>query len=350
MTRKPDQKAAPVLTATRAVAIALLPLAVQSAAAQEVVQLRAADSFPTGHYIAQSLIIPFTERVTERTGKTDFVYFPAEQLGKAKDLLSLTQTGVTDIGYVGPSYVSDKMPLSAVGQLPEAFSTSCEGTMAYWEIARPGGALDQVEFAPNGVRLLMAMVLPPYNLMTSKREITGLDSMKGLKIRSTGGALDLTVQKIGGVPVQMPAPEVREALSRGTIDAGLFPYPSVTPYGMEAFLDWGTQGLNFGSFVATYVISQDKWNSLPEDVQLAMTEIGEELTREGCAVADVQNLDVKEKIAAAGVTFVDLPAEDGEKLVEILSTVGAEWAAQLDGQGKAGTAILEAFRAALAKN
>lgn len=349
MTSKPNQTT-PIRAATRVLALALLPFAVQSAAAQDKVALRAADSLPPGHYIAQSLIEPFMARVTERTGKTEFAYFPGEQLGKAKDLLSLTQTGVTDIGYVGPSYVSDKMPLSAVGQLPEAFSTSCEGTLAYWEIARPGGALDQAEFAPAGVRVLMAMVLPPYNLLTSKREITGLDSMKGLKIRSTGGALDLAVQKIGGIPVQMPAPEVREALSRGTIDAGLFPYPSVTPYGMEAFLDWGTQGQNFGSFVATYVISQNKWDSLPEDVQQAMTEIGEELTREGCQIADQQNVEVKQKIADAGVTFVDLPAADSKKLAEILATVGSEWAAQLDSQGKPGTEILEAFRAALDRN
>ncbi|MDD9707975.1 TRAP transporter substrate-binding protein DctP [Seohaeicola sp. SP36] len=335
--------------AVGALALALLPLAVLPASAQQI-ELRAADSLPTGHYIAESLIVPFMEKVSARTGQTEFAYFPAQQLGKAKDLLSLTQTGVSDIGYVGPSYVSDKMPLSAVGQLPEAFSTSCEGTMAFWGIAKPGGALDQAEFAPNGVRLLMAMVLPPYNLLTSSREITGLESMKGLKIRSTGGALDLTVQKIGGVPVQMPAPEVREALSRGTVDAGLFPYPSVPPYGMEVFLDWGTQDLNFGSFVATYVISLQKWNSLPEDVQQAMTEIGADLTMEGCATADQQNAEVKLQIANAGVTFVDLPAEDTQKLVEILSTVGSEWAAELDGQGKPGTEILEAFRAALAKD
>ncbi len=339
---------APLRVAGRALALAALPLAVQPVAAQEI-ELRAADSLPTGHYIAKALIEPFMERVSERTGKTEFAYFPAQQLGKAKDLLSLTQTGVTDIGYVGPSYVSDKMPLSAVGQLPESFTTSCEGTMAYWEIAKPGGALDEAEFAPNGVRMLMVMVLPPYNLMTSSREITGLESMKGLKIRSTGGALDLTVQKLGGVPVQMPAPEVREALSRGTIDAGLFPYPSVTPYGMEAYLDWGTQDVNFGSFVATYVISTEAWDKLPEDVQQAMTEIGETLTQEGCETADAQNIVVKQQIADAGVTYVDLPAEDTETLAEILGTVGAEWAEQLDAQGKSGTDILEAFRAALEK-
>ena len=108
--------------------------------------------------------------------------------------------------------------------------------------------------------------------------------------------------------------------------------------------------MNFGSFVATYVISHEKWNNLPEDVQQAMTEIGEDLTREGCEIADRQNLEVKQQIADAGVTFVDLPAGDVEKLEEILSTVGSEWAEQLDSQGKPGSEILEAFRSALGQN
>jgi len=321
---------------------------VPGASAQEIT-LRAADSFPSGHYIAVNLVQAFMDAVSEKTGgKIAFEYFPAQQLGKAADLLLLTQSGVADIGYVGPSYVSDKMPLSSVGELPEAFNSSCEGTKAYWEIAKPGGVLDQAEFAPNGIRLLMAMVLTPYNLVTSNRKITGLDSIKGLKIRTTGGAKELAVLKVGGVPVQMPAPEVREALSRGTIDAGLFPNPSILPYGMEAFLKHGTQGINFGSFVATYVISTERWNTLSPETQELMTSVGKAVTLSACAVADSYDRSDKETLIESGVVFADLPEADAAEISEILGTISSEWAADLDAQGKKGTEVLEAFRAALA--
>lgn len=330
-------------------ALALGTLAVVPGASAQEITLRAADSFPTGHYIAENLVQVFMDTVNEKTGgKVAFEYFPAQQLGKAADLLSLTQSGVTDIGYVGPSYVSDKMPLSSVGELPEAFHSSCEGTKGYWEIAKPGGVLDKAEFAPNGVRLLMAMVLTPYNLVTSGREITGLDSIKGLKIRSTGGAKELAVLKIGGVPVQMPAPEVREALSRGTIDGGLFPNPSIMPYGMEAFLEHGTQGINFGSFVATYVISTERWNTLSPETQEIMTSVGEAATMSGCEVADGLDKTDKNTLIEGGVVFADLPEAEAAEIAKILGTVSSEWAANLDAQGKNGTEILEAFRAALA--
>ena len=329
---------------------ALMMAAVAAPVAAQEVTLRLADSLPVGHYMTTGVADPLMAKTKEMTGdKVAFEHFPAEQLGKAKDMLSLVQSGVADIAYVGASYSADKLPLSSVGELPEAFTNSCEGTKAFWSIAKPGGALDVAEYQPEGVRALAVLVLSPYQLFVHG-DLTGIGDVSGMKVRVTGAPKIAAIQKLGGVPVNVPGPEAREALSRGTIDAGLFPYPSVTPYGMETFLDWGTQGMNFGSFVATYVIRQEKWDSLPEDVQQAITEIGEDLTREGCETADRQNLEVKQQIAEAGVTFVDLPAGDVEKLNQILSTVGSEWAEQLDAQGKPGTEILEAFRSALKRN
>ena len=328
-------------------ALGTASLAATAAQAQEL-KLRVGDSFPVGHYIPENMTKFWMERVTELTdGKVAFEYYPAEQLGKAKDLLSLTQTGVIDIGYVGASYVSDKLPLSSVAELPENFTTSCQGTNAFWKIARPGGALDKVEFAPNDVRILMVMVLPPYQVLTSKTPITGLDSLRNLKLRTTGGAKEIATVKVGAVPVQISAPETRDALSRGTIDGVLFPHSSVLPYDIHPFLKYGTQNVNFGSFVVTYAISQDRWDALPENVQAAFVQAGDEATAKGCEAAD--NLDLKDKqtIADSGVSFVSFPAADEEKLLELMGQVSDEWAADLDSRGRPATDILNAFREAL---
>ena len=58
-------------------------------------------------------------------------------------MLKLTQTGVADIGYVAPAYASDKMPVSEVAMLPGAFEHSCQGTLAYWKLARSGVIAEQ---------------------------------------------------------------------------------------------------------------------------------------------------------------------------------------------------------------
>ncbi|MFC0280756.1 TRAP transporter substrate-binding protein DctP [Falsigemmobacter intermedius] len=333
------------MTSAAGLMAALLATAAPATAAET---LRVGDSFPVGHYIAENLAKVWMDRVTEKSGgEIKFEYFPAEQMGKAKDLLALTQSAALDVGYVGASYVSDKLPLSSVGELPEAFTTSCQGTKAFWKIAQPGGALDQAEFAPNGVRVLMVMVLPAYQIFTKDREITGADSFKGLKIRTTGGAKEIASKLLEAIPVQIPAPESREALSRGTLDALLFPNGSILPYEMQPFLKYATTGQNFGSFVVTYTISQQKWDSLSPEVQKVLAETGEETTLSACEVADQLDVSDREKIAAAGVKYVELPEADAKKVGDLMATVGDQWAADLEARGRPAKAILQAFRDAI---
>lgn len=324
----------------------MLGLSTGVATAQDVT-LRVADSLPVGHYIAESLLLPFLAEVEQTSGgKIGFDYFPAQQLGKAKDMLSLTQTGVTDIGYIGASYLADKLPLSAVAQLPGSFSSACEGTMAYWTLAKPGGVLDQEEYAPEGVRALMVLALAPYQLFSAK-EISDLDSFKGQKMRTSGGSQSLAMSNLGGVPVQMSAPETREALSRGTLDAIVFPHSSVPPYDLTPHLKTATEGLNLGSFVLAYMISQDKFDSLPADLQQALTEAGENATRSACEIVDARDSSDKQAIADGGVSFVKLPEADMVEIQTILAGVGDEWAAELDARGRPGSAVLSAFKGAL---
>src|SRR5690606_25050744 len=142
------------------------------------VTLRVADSLPVGHFFSNYATKYWMEEITKRTkGEVKFQYYPAEQLGKAKDLLALTQSGVADVGYVVPSYASDKMPLTAVAELPGSFSDSCSATLAYEKLARDDGILAQKEFKPNGVRLMFTLVLPPYQVFSGKKPIENIKSL-----------------------------------------------------------------------------------------------------------------------------------------------------------------------------
>ena len=99
-------------------ASALLAAAAGPAAAQEKITLRLAESLPAGHVIHELVAKPFMELVTKGTnGQVTFQEFPAEQLGKAKDMAQLPVAGVADVSYIVPSYSSDKYPLTAVAEL-----------------------------------------------------------------------------------------------------------------------------------------------------------------------------------------------------------------------------------------
>src|SRR3954468_11228769 len=162
------------------------------AQAADPVRLRVADSFPKGHFILKLIVEPWMEEVKKRTNDAvTFEHYPAQQLGKAADMLKLTQTGVADIGYTAPGYISDKMPVSEVAMLPGAFAHSCQGTLAYWKLARKGIIAEQ-DYAGNNIRLLLMVSLPQYRIFTIKQPVRQVADVTGLKLRSTGGAQDLT--------------------------------------------------------------------------------------------------------------------------------------------------------------
>lgn len=319
-----------------------------SASAEELT-LRAADSLPVGHYMSEALIKPFMAEIEKKSGgSVKFQYFPAQQLGKAVDMLSLTQSGVTDIGYVGPAYTPDKMPLSSVAELPEDFKDACEGTAAMWELSKAGGALDVAEFAPNGVRVLMLLVLPPFRNFVNK-DIKDLSSLQGVKIALAGSLKEKTVAKMGAIPLQMPAPELREALTRGTIDGVSLPNASILVYDLASSLKSTTDVKGSGSGLITFMISVDKFNSLAPDVQQLLTETGREVTFAGCKQVDEGDIAARKKLEGLGIKFVTLSDEEDKKVKGMFASVGDEWANDMDAMGLPASDILKQFRGALGR-
>lgn len=333
-----------------AVPLAVVAAAVIAVAPQAVAQtkIKIADSFPAGHYLPKYFTTPMMERLKASPNAKgyEFEYYPSEQMGKAKDLLSLTQSGVIDIAYVAPGFVSDKMPLSVVPELPLPFNGSCQATLAYWNLAKPGGLLDKKEFAPNGVRLLFTVVLPPYQVVTRK-PFAILKEVEGMKIRVSGSAKELLVKKLNAVPVVMPTPEVYESLSRGTIDGVLFPFNSLAPYDIDKLSKTGTIGSNFGSFVATWVISEKRFQSLPPAMQKELTAMGEDFTKSVCKQVEQDEAGDIEKTKAAGVKLTPLSKADQATLAQAAGAVSTEWAQNLDRRGKSGTEVLNAFKTGL---
>src|ERR1700688_288259 len=295
------------------------------AQAADPITLRVADSFPKGHYLVKLILEPWMEEVTKRTnGAVTFEHYPAQQLGKATDMLKLTQTGVADIGYVAPAYTSDKMPVSEVAMLPGAFEHSCQGTLAYWKLARNGVIAEQ-DYAGNNIRLLLAVSLPQYRIFTVKQPVKDVADVTGLKLRSTGGAQDLTLRALGAVPVRMAAPDAYESLARGTMDGLLFPLESVVAYGADKLVKYSTDGVGFASFVVAYSISDNAWKKLSPEVQKAMIDVAEEIIPSACKSVQKSDDETRKSMEATGVRFETLEPETRARFEDLMKGVARTW-------------------------
>lgn len=334
------------LLATLAVSASLLATAVQAET-----RLKVADSFPTSHYISVEAAKKFMDEATRLSnGELQFDYFPTEQLGKAKDLLQLTTTGLTDIAYIVPSYAPDKLPMSSVAELPGMYSTSCEGTHAFWKLIDEGGILNREEFEPNGVVPLMGFALPPYQISVTAKPLDGIDALKGQKIRAAGGAFELTLRALEAVPVRMAAPEIREALVRGTIDGSVGPLVSLAPYDLLTVMRHGTQKASFGGFVGTYSISKEVWDGLSQEQQAALKEAGRSTMEHFCTYADDNEAAGAKAFEEAGGTLWPYSAEQNAELAERVQPVADDWATRLEERGLPARQVLDAYKAARASN
>lgn len=317
-----------------------------SALAEETITLRVADSFPAKHYVAK-FINTWMENVTKLTnGQVQFKYFGAQQLGKAKDMLSLTNSGVADIAYVAPSYISEKMPLSAVAELPGNFDNSCHGTRAYWKLSRGDGFLAKNEFQPNDVRLVFSVLGAPYQILSTK-EFEKPGDLAGMKLRSYSSPQDTAAKKLDAVPIRIPAPEMYESISRGTIDGAILPLASVFSYKLDELVKYATTDMNFGSVALNYVMNADKFDSLPKNVQEAILKAGDQSVDTACAKIDSDTKEAIGKLEKAGITLVQFDDAERTRVINMLKDIGPAWAKGADERGQQGSEALKAYNEAL---
>ncbi len=325
--------------------LALLPVQAHAA----TLTLKVADALPSGHIAHQYILRPFMEGVTRRTnGEIKFQHFPGEQLGKAKDMLIMEQSGVTDIALTVPSYISDKLPLTAAAELPGAFNTVCEATKSYRRLTHEGGMLFKNEYGANRIRALMAFPIAPSNLVLStNRKVEAAKDLDGLKIRTSGGAHDLTVRSLGAVSVRMSPPEVYESMQRGTVDGALFPIPSVISYDLTNLVKSFATNVNFGGIILTYSISEVKWRLLTPEQKAIVEEEADKALNGGCEKLDGEFAEGVKKIQAAGGRLFAFAPADLQKFDGVFEIVRRDWAANLDRRGKPGTEVLNAWTAAV---
>jgi TRAP-type C4-dicarboxylate transport system substrate-binding protein len=327
---------------------ALLALSLSVVTPADALEVKIADSFPAGHYMVRLVLQPWMDEVTRRTnGAVTFDYFPNQQIGKAADMLRLTQSGVVDMAYIAPAYISDKLPLSEVATLPESFRSSCQGTRAYWKSAREGLLLKN-EYEPNKIRLMLAVTLPPELVFSVKRKIEKLTDFQGMKLRSAGGAQDLMLRALGAVPVRMSAPDAYESLSRGTMDGLIFTMESMRSYGVDKLVKHSTETVTFGSFLFAYSMNLAAWKRLPEEVRKAMDEASEATVAKACADIEEEQPPVHKKLEDVGISFDPIPDDAAASIKAKLAGVAKDWAAALDARGKPASAVLQEYETLLA--
>lgn len=240
--------------------VAAAAMAANAASAQEF-NLRLAHWVPPSHPIQELGIEPWIESLVEASdGRIGVTIFPAQQLGAAPDHYDMTRDGVTDIGYVNPGYQAGRFPVYSLLEVPFHMDNAVRGAQAFHEWYEP---IAETEMAD-----VMFCLANPHDPGTihSKSPILEPGDIRGLNVRPAHATMARFISRLGGGPVQVPAPEAREAIANGTADAITFPWNSIWIFGIDSQTK---QHLDMPFYASgqMLLINWDTYNSMPEDLQ-----------------------------------------------------------------------------------
>ena len=292
----------------------------------EKIKLKFASYFPGTSPIYTDFTEPWMKRVTELTdGQVEFDYYPSEQLGKAGDLLQLTRDGVADISIFPANYFPDQMPLTQMLLgLPNLSETTSQGTKAFNELLDENETLLKSDYLNNGIRPLVSHVSPTYELWSTGLEVRVPAELKGKKVKTAGGIANEIYSHMGAVPVTISHGETYEALEKGVIDLASYYAMAIKNSGTGDLLKY-TVSPHIGTVIQNININEKKWNKLPEKVQKAMIQAGEELIEPIGAVYEVENEKFYSEFIANGGKVAELTEEEKKQWEEITSKFTEDW-------------------------
>jgi len=185
--------------------------------AQAAIRWRLASSFPKSLDTLYGGAEVFAARVKAMTGgKFEISTHAAGELMPAFGVVDGVQQGTVECAHTAPYYFFGKSEVFALGcAIPFGLNSR---QMTAWMHEGNGGKLMREFYAKYNIVNFPAGNTGAQMGGWYRKEVKSMADIKGLKFR-VGGFAGRVVERMGGVPQNIPGGEIYQALEKGTIDA-----------------------------------------------------------------------------------------------------------------------------------
>lgn len=301
---------------------------------------------------SKTFLIPWAKKIAKASGgKLKIQPFWAMQLGgKAPQLLDQVRDGVVDIVWTLPGFTPGRMPRVEPFELPFVHRNALSSTLALQEYGPKHLGPDL-----KGYKLLLAHVHAGF-LFQTKKPVTKMDDLKGMKLRAASRAGVWLLNAMGATGIGLPLPQIPQALSKGVIDGVTLPYeiaPAVkTPDLVSHFSRLAGEQPRLGTNVFTFLMNPNSYAKLPKRLQKVIdNNSGGKIARSAG-----RNWD---KIEAPGLKiiqskkknkFYTIPENEVAKMKAAAQPVFERWFAEMKKIDVDGPALLADARALINKH
>ncbi len=336
--------------AALAAVAALAATATSTAMAQQTVTLRLHQFLPQQAVIPSKAIVPWAQKVeADSGGRIKIQLFHAMQLGGAPpQLFDQAKDGVADITWTVLGYTPGRFNKAEVFELPFMSGHAEQSSRAFWEYVQAHAA-DEFK----DVKLLAVHTHGP-GLFHTKAPVTGLESLRGMKIRGGSRVINNMLVKLGATPVGMPVPAVTDALSKGTIDGTTIPW-EVTPSlkVTELVKNHTTFAGKEGLYTQTFAFSMNKaaYDKLPADLKAVIDKnSGIETAAMFGRAMDEGDRTGREIAVKAKNNIIELDVAETQRWRRTAGSVETDWVNEMKGKNIDGAKLVSEARALIAKH
>ncbi|WP_182119965.1 TRAP transporter substrate-binding protein [Acidovorax sp. FHTAMBA] len=329
-------------------AVALASLATTAAA--QTVTLRLHQFLPPQAVIPAKALVPWAQKVeADSGGRIKVQLFHAMQLGGAPpQLFDQARDGVVDLTWTVLGYTPGRFPKTEVFELPFMIGAPEASSRAIQEYVEKYAA-DEFK----DVKLIAVHTHGP-GLFHTKAPVTGLESLRGMKIRGGSRIINNMLTKLGATPVGMPVPGVTEALSKGVIDGTTIPW-EVTPSlkVTELVKNHTTFAGKEGLYTQTFAFSMNKasYDKLPPDLKAVIDKnSGIETAAMFGRAMDEGDRVGREIAEKAKNNIVALDQAETQRWRRTAASVETDWINEVKGKGIDGAKLAAEARALIAKH
>jgi TRAP-type C4-dicarboxylate transport system substrate-binding protein len=327
-----------------------LALVAGGACAQEVV-LRIHHFLPPQSTIQVQFFTPWCDKIgKESGGRLKCQIYPAMQLGGTPpQLFDQARDGVADIVWTLPTYQAGRFIKSEVFELPFMAKNAEVGSPAFWEYVQKN-SLDEFR----GTKLIAAHLHDGSLLHFSNKQVKNMDELKGLKVRAPTLIGTKFLTALGAVPVQMPVPQVTEAIAKGVIDGTMVPWEVVPAIKLQEVakyhLDNPPDRPRMSNSIFVVAMNQAKYDSLPPELKKVIdANSGLETSKMIGKAFDGTTEPGKKLAAAAGGVFDILSPTEYDRWQKATEGVVKEWIGDASAKGANGQALYDEAKALIKK-
>lgn len=316
----------------------------------QTVTLRLHQMLPPQATIPARALIPWAQKVEKESGgKIKVQLYHAMSLGGGSPatLFDQAKDGVVDLTWTVLGYTPGRFPKTEVFELPFMSGNAESSSKALQEYVEKFAA-DEFK----DVKLIAVHTHGP-GLFHTKQPVTGLESLRGMKVRGGSRIINNMLTTLGATPVGMPVPAVTEALSKGVIDGTTIPWevaPSLKVH--ELVKNHTTFAGNKGLYTQTFAFSMNKgsYDKLPPDLKKVIDDnSGIETAAMFGRAMDEGDKVGREIAVKAGNNIVALEAAETQRWLRTASTVESDWVAEVAKKGIDGKKLAAEARALIAK-